>query len=284
MRFNNLIYTTALTVAAITAVAGQAHAYDEMSFRQYLAQRYEFLALDEDSSMDIEDSEYLREAQSNALHGGPIMPHPLDNVHFVQSTQAELQNGHDLLVAAGQNGAAEKMPAVYARALSAYDCWVEQQEGAPNIGHNIQDCKGIYLANAAQLQQLASVKAVQPVAVVEKLRTLHSVYFDWNVATLSASEKAKLDKARAMLTDARNGRLIIRGFADTSGNAGYNMGLSKERANNVARYLNLPNDRFEIRTVGYGETNLHVPTADGVRNASNRVVDISINATKVDVQ
>lgn len=290
---------TGVVAAAVMAVAGMAatpaHALNwfgggrqdaDTSFRHYLAQRYQLLALTEDQENEIEDSEYLRGAQANALAGGPLVPHPLENVRIVSSAPGELETGRTLLVRAAENGAVEKMPKVYARALSSYDCWVEQQEAEPHAAHNLNNCRSEFLRNADQLASLipaqtAQVQEQATAVVVENLRTLHTVHFGFDRADLTQDARRKLDAARAMLTDVNNGKLIIRGFADASGPEDYNMRLSERRAETVARYLNLPAERFETRVVGYGETRLHVPTKDGVREAANRVVDISVNATKV---
>lgn len=70
----------------------------------------------------------------------------------------------------------------------------------------------------------------------------------------------------------------VDGYTDTSGTAQYNMTLSQQRANNVASYLisqGLNPQRFIVR--GWGETNLKVPTPDGVPNAANRRVTITLS-------
>ena len=67
----------------------------------------------------------------------------------------------------------------------------------------------------------------------------------------------------------------IDGHTDTSGSADLNYNLSQERANNVARYVieqGIMPERFIV--TGYGETRLKVPTGDGVKNATNRRVEI----------
>lgn len=259
----------------------------DMAFRHYLAQRYALLALTEDQENEIEDSQYLRGAQVNALAGGPLEPHPLDHVRVVSSAPGELQLGRTLLMRAAENGAVEKMPGVYARALSSYDCWVEQQEAEPHAAHNLNNCRRAFLREADRLASVIPVVSAQQeptevsTLVLENLRTLHSVFFPFDRYDLTSGARRKLDEARAMLTDVNNGKLIIRGFADASGPEDYNMRLSERRAHSVADYLGLPSDRFETRVVGYGETQLHVPTKDGVREAANRVVDISVDAARV---
>ncbi|HEX2858845.1 MAG TPA: OmpA family protein [Alphaproteobacteria bacterium] len=249
-------------------------------FRAYLAKQYFMLADGEDQDWETSDSNYLRSAGVAALNGHPILPHPLEDVHIVSSAPGELEGARNFLLNVARNGAAEKMPGAYARALSSFDCWVEEQEAEPNASHNTQQCKIRYMRNANLLSSLAGTTTTTTVVEREKLRTLHSVYFAWNKYDLTPQAREKLQAARTMLSDVNNGKLIITGYADTSGSAAYNQKLSEKRAQTVANYLQLPADRFEVRVRGFGERNLPVPTADGVRKPENRVVDISVRANR----
>lgn len=68
-------------------------------------------------------------------------------------------------------------------------------------------------------------------------------------------------------------RLEVEGYTDTSGDRDHNMQLSDARARSVADELARNGiARSRIRTRGFGETNLAVTTADGVREAQNRRV------------
>jgi len=69
----------------------------------------------------------------------------------------------------------------------------------------------------------------------------------------------------------------VSGFTDTSGSFEYNMELSQRRANNVANFL-ISQQVYPQRLIvqGFGETNLAVPTRDGVQEPRNRRVEIRI--------
>ena len=72
-------------------------------------------------------------------------------------------------------------------------------------------------------------------------------------------------------------RITATGHTDTSGPANYNMALSLRRANAVKDALvrdGVP--ATAISVVGKGETDLLVPTGDGVREPQNRRVVIDI--------
>jgi outer membrane protein OmpA-like peptidoglycan-associated protein len=71
--------------------------------------------------------------------------------------------------------------------------------------------------------------------------------------------------------------LEVDGYTDTSGDKGHNLQLSEARAHSVADALareGVAGNR--IRTRGFGETNLAVPTADGVREMQNRRVVVRL--------
>ncbi|MFC7331776.1 OmpA family protein [Rhodocista pekingensis] len=98
-----------------------------------------------------------------------------------------------------------------------------------------------------------------------------TVFFDWDKATLTPDAEKVLQSVAA---DARTGgiaALQVTGHADTSGPADYNQRLSMRRAEAVRDYLiaqGIP--AGEIAIEGRGETDPLVPTADGVREPSNR--------------
>ena len=69
---------------------------------------------------------------------------------------------------------------------------------------------------------------------------------------------------------------MLAGYADRSGSARYNVGLSQRRNQSVQNYLTgkgIP--AAAITSQAFGETNPRVPTADGVRELQNRRVEIT---------
>jgi OmpA family len=65
-------------------------------------------------------------------------------------------------------------------------------------------------------------------------------------------------------------QITVTGYTDTSGSAAHNLELSQRRAEVVADALvrdGVP--ATDIVTIGRGEEDLRVPTADGVREARN---------------
>jgi outer membrane protein OmpA-like peptidoglycan-associated protein len=113
--------------------------------------------------------------------------------------------------------------------------------------------------------------AVAPVPVT---RT-YIVFFDRNSATLDARARQIVGEAAQAARGGGSTRIEVTGHTDTAGQAASNMVLSLRRAQVVAAELRrLGVRREEIVTRGLGETQLAVPTADGVREPQNRRVEI----------
>ena len=131
-----------------------------------------------------------------------------------------------------------------------------------------------YAFNAAPAAVMAA--APMPAAVAPASKSF-LVFFDWDKATLT-------DRARGIIQDAAQSSksvshtvVEVNGYADTSGNPGYNQGLSMRRAQTVAAEL-VRNGvtKQEIAIKAFGDTVLLVPTGPGVREPQNRRVEIII--------
>jgi OmpA-OmpF porin, OOP family len=102
-----------------------------------------------------------------------------------------------------------------------------------------------------------------------------TIYFDTNSTTLTPAARAIVQQAAATARQAPMTRITVTGHADTVGTARYNQGLSERRAAAVQKALvaqGVPAD--EIAASGVGESQLAVPTAQGVNEPRNRRVVI----------
>jgi hypothetical protein len=102
------------------------------------------------------------------------------------------------------------------------------------------------------------------------------LFFDWDRSNLSPQAMATISQAAASYKATGGARISDVGNTDTSGSPGYNMALSNRRADAVKNALiqnGVP--AAAIETAGRGETNLLVPTPDGVREPQNRRVELS---------
>jgi len=64
-----------------------------------------------------------------------------------------------------------------------------------------------------------------------------TIYFANAEPTLTADDKARLDKALEVINDNPNTNLLIEGHASTVGDAAYNKKLSQQRADNIVEYF-----------------------------------------------
>ena len=102
------------------------------------------------------------------------------------------------------------------------------------------------------------------------------VFFAWNQADISPVTMQVLRQVAADFKAGKISRVVIAGHADRSGSPAYNMRLSERRARVAAAELvslGVPSEIMKIEW--YGETRPRVPTADGVREAQNRRVEVT---------
>jgi hypothetical protein len=105
----------------------------------------------------------------------------------------------------------------------------------------------------------------------------YRVFFAFDRADLSEADRQIINQAVEDYRRTGTARITVTGHTDTSGSAAYNLELSRRRAEAVAGELvrqGVP--ATEIATVGRGEEDLLVPTADGVREPRNRRVEIVV--------
>ena len=102
------------------------------------------------------------------------------------------------------------------------------------------------------------------------------VFFDWDKSNIRADAQRVIEAATAYAKRRGFVRVNLAGHADRSGSAKYNMGLSLRRAAAVkAAFVKLGFSAGQISTVGRGESDPLVSTADGVREPRNRRVEIA---------
>ena len=102
------------------------------------------------------------------------------------------------------------------------------------------------------------------------------VFFDWDRSDITPEAATILDNAVSAYRNCGTASVMLAGHADASGGKTYNQGLSERRNASVRQYLagrGIPDGR--ISSQGFGESQLRVPTADGVRELQNRRVEIT---------
>ena len=100
--------------------------------------------------------------------------------------------------------------------------------------------------------------------------------FELNSFALNSATKSNLTTLASTLNKYEDTNILIEGHTDKTGEAGYNMTLSKKRAGAVDNYLESLNVKgSRITDTGYGETQ---PIS--VNDAENRRVEVAIFANK----
>lgn len=176
---------------------------------------------------------------------------------------SELSAARARLLAGRDGEGRRKAPLAMARAQVAFDCWLEQSE--ENDTNDIERCKSAF-ENA-----MADVEA----ALASDVDNVYVVFFNWDDSVISPVAQTIIDNVVADYNQGEAARIIVAGHADTSGSEGYNDQLSEQRALSVEGALvsgGVDSDAIDVEW--FGEMQPRVATADGVREAQNRRVEI----------
>lgn len=170
----------------------------------------------------------------------------------------------------------DQFPEQAARAQADFDCWVVDA-GASNLQSEAQACRTalnnslVALENASRPAPPPRPVPVVTAPVAPPPPAGYTVYFDLDSWTLTAEDLTVITN---VINNARAGgqsRITVVGHTDTSGSTAHNQRLSVRRANVVVEALvDLGARRAAIQASGVGETDLAVPTPDGVKEAKNR--------------
>mgnify|MGYP000980272828 CR=1 FL=1 len=101
----------------------------------------------------------------------------------------------------------------------------------------------------------------------------YTINFDHDRYNIRPSEQATVDRIFSEIKRYEPYEVTIAGYADRSGPADYNMTLSQKRAQSVSEALTsagIPNRVLDEKS--FGESNLAIPTPDGMRLEANRRV------------
>jgi hypothetical protein len=131
------------------------------------------------------------------------------------------------------------------------------------------------LAPSAYAQQ-SSERATTPESTQTEPGTF-LIFFVTDQATLTPDGARVVAEAAEAYQETGAARIVVTGHSDTTGSAAHNLELSQRRAELVANELirrGVP--ATDIATVGRGEEDLLVPTADGVSEPRNRRVEIVV--------
>ncbi len=195
-----------------------------------------------------------------AANGTEVDPEP--------GFDGESASARDRLLRALSDGK-DRFPSDAARAQTTFDCWALNRTVQSQMAASEQ-CRSQFASALARLEaelRPAPVLPPPPPAATAD----YTVYFNFDSWTLTGEQLTTLQNAINAARAGRQSSIIVVGHTDTSGSPGYNQALSLKRANVVTETLvDMGARREAIRVSGVGETDLAMPTADGVREPKNR--------------
>lgn len=277
----------AAAMIALTACTGQELSKaqkttaDSTEFDNALAAGYLRLAQAEYGEGDYTDSDYFAGQSMLAAN-------PLKVVDLPEVTARNLPRADALYVATARRelaealeaGARVKAPQLAATAQVAYECWTqeleENQEPAP-----IEACRDQLYGLIPALRNAVAEAPAAPAKPAKKAKPPKGKTFVVNFPTggsrLDDAANATLRDAVAHAQNFNPVQVVVSGYSDTVGSAASNDELSKRRAAVVAAALRIRGiSRDDMKVNGYGEEFLAKRTGDGVAEAKNRRVEISV--------
>lgn len=281
--------TTAYTIPALTSpftvdgdrAAAKAAQAAEGSFSEHLRVKYLALSDIEYDESDWADAAYF--AQQALSAGGGAVPQPAmvegDRFLTPDSAVAELQDARNRLVAALDGGAREAFADHASTAQTMFDCWVQEQEENHEPDEIAVCRKGFEEAMAAIVKKPAPAPKPAPAAaeISEPVARDYMVFFDFDKSNVREDAARILVQVRGAIEGIGAKSIVLTGHADLAGPGSYNKALSERRAAKVKAWLvgkGIPAER--IKTLGKGESDPRVRTADGVREQENRRVEIRL--------
>jgi outer membrane protein OmpA-like peptidoglycan-associated protein len=141
--------------------------------------------------------------------------------------------------------------------------------------------------NRAQTADQKATQATQEIAGLRntitnldnyKVVQTATVLFAFDRATLEPEDKQQLDQLVSRTSGLKRYFIAIEGYTDPTGDAAYNLELSKRRAEAVVQYLvgEKDVDFNRIHTIGLGEQKLVDPAETRDARAKNRRVEVKI--------
>ncbi|MGF1640603.1 MAG: OmpA family protein [Rhodospirillales bacterium] len=240
-----------------------------------LAKGYLEMARQEYGEGDYRDSDRFAQRSMVAARGQAVAPQEIGQRRLPGDKVGELTAARAQLVGLQGRGAAAVAPSDTARAQLMFDCWMQEQEEnrQPN---DIAACRQGFEAAVRRVEfALAPAAAPAPVA---RMPGGFMVFFDLDKDVLTPEARNIVATAAAQALKTPGARVTAVGHTDTTGSAAHNMRLSIRRANNVKAALVADGmSAANITTEGRGQTDLLVPTADGVNEPQNRRVEINFS-------
>ena len=295
--FHSAALLVALTLLAPVVEAGPfSGIYDEdsakqaapsgMPFHQVLFTEYRKLSDDRGAAMgDSRDAELFNHKALLASTRTAVQNDSVDDRKLSDAQRTEFAMAVDRLHGLFDRGGRDLAPTETATAQVSFDCWIEATEA--NRSKDMAACKNKFMNAIAageakanrELGQvrIAEAPAPQP-APVQPPQDYYRIPFQFDSTTMTPEGERVLVQAIKDVQGIPQLKIALRAHADRSGPNDYNLKLSKRRAEAVLNRMaaaGIAEDRLRI-VEAVGESRSLVKTPDGVKNESNRVVEIDL--------
>jgi OmpA-OmpF porin, OOP family len=278
------MHGNALLDSSTIAAAQTAAPQNASTFDRGLAAEYAAFAttLSQTASTgqtgDWVDADFF--ARKSLKAGSGVRVPPEQNANWMvplevpQEFRTQLTDGRARLMTALDKGGHERALLLAARAQERYDCWVERMQ-ADWKSAMASSCQQDFTAALAEMEHApAPVAAAQPATAADRH---YQAYFDFGKSTMTQEGRRVVEAVAATARGDGAIRVLLLGKTDLAGTDAYNMSLSERRANTVRAVLlarGITSDRVDERWVGERES--PVPTAQGVHEVRNRVVEVTL--------
>ena len=248
----------------------QETAHDYAGLADYLAHHGQFY------EGDYVDVDYFARKGIAAEHGALVPPEdnknwaiPLEQPYGFRTQMAEARVR---LIRDLDNGGRDRFPGLAARAQVAYDCWLERTEDDWAKEFDGQ-CHKDFITTITALEQALNGKAAAAPAAHQ-----YNVYFEFDRSNLTPEGRQVVDTVAQAAKGQPDLRIRLVGKADLAGTDPYNMALSHRRADTVRATLRADGiDARRVEESWVGERQPPMPTAQGVRDPRNRVVEVTLH-------
>jgi outer membrane protein OmpA-like peptidoglycan-associated protein len=258
-------------------------------FQAALHQGYSELAAAEYGEGDWHDGYGFQRKARLSAEGETVDPEFVWDWDIPEDLQDELYGAWDGLGFWMRMGAAERQPALMAKAQVSYDCWLQEQEENTQTD-DIAACRNGYYGAIADLDKAMTWEADPPdpmampgptprPAVEEPIEVaprFYTIFFDWDESDINPIAERVIDAISIDWIDSDTDLELI-GHADRSGGDEYNQALSERRATSVTDALSAGGiSGSRLSGYGLGESDPAIPTPDGVREPRNRRVIVKV--------
>lgn len=283
--------------------SGPAPSSQQSAFNQALVGGYWSDAVEDSGIDDNYASDWFAIKAKSAAKGVGVEPGDASTdigsghkpVH--ESQTGDITDARAKLEGFFDRGARDIRPEWAAKAQVALDCWIEEATEQNSRGGilemaDMNSCKNDFNAAMAKIEpflppehpaahlkmfELMPDQGGPPTPAMAGAPDTYLVFFDWNKSDLTPEALGIIRTAAANAKKSAGAKIEVTGYADTSGPTDYNLKLSKRRAAAVkAELVKQGIASKNITTLGKGETELLVPTPDGVREPQNRRAKIII--------